>query len=115
MAELTRDDVLKSISEPEHEEDNAKIKAQAEAKLALVEVTGRQQYFALRSRWSWFIIGWITFLIGFNVYLTAMVGRGCWDFSEYEWFITAVTVETFLQVVGMGYIAVRFLFSHGKE
>jgi hypothetical protein len=32
LEELTRDDVLRSISEPEYEEDNAKLKAQAEAK-----------------------------------------------------------------------------------
>jgi hypothetical protein len=115
LVEVTREDVLASISTPEHDEDFGKAKAQADAKLALVEVQGRIQYFSLQNRWSWFIVGWITFLIGFNVLLTAMVGMGCWDFANYQWFVTAVTVETFLQVVGMGYVAVRFLFSHGPK
>lgn len=76
-----------------------------------VEIEGRKAYFKLRQTWSKCIISWITFLIIFNVILTALVGLGIMNFEKYQWFITAVTIETFLQIVGMGYIAVRFLFS----
>lgn len=76
-----------------------------------VELDGRRRYFELRHTWSAWIITWISVLILFNATLTALVGLGLLDFEKYQWFITAVTIETFLQIVGMGYIAVRFLFS----
>lgn len=56
---------------------------------------------------------WITALIAFNSLLAILVGTGCLDFTQMQWFITAVTVETFLQVVGLGYVAAKYLFSNG--
>lgn len=75
-----------------------------------IENDGREKFYALRNKWSSWIIFWISALICFNAALTVLVGLGALDFQNYEWFITVVTVETFLQIVGMGYIAVRFLF-----
>lgn len=83
------------------------------AEIEKVELNGRKDFFALRKRWSSWIIGWITALVVFNVLLTIVVGLGWLSFLEYEWFIIAVTVETFLQVVGLGAIAAKFLFSSG--
>ncbi len=79
-----------------------------------VELDGRKEFFRLRKLWSHWIVGWITALIVFNILLTFAVGLGFFDFAEYQWFVIAVTVETFLQIVGMGYIAVHFLFSNVK-
>lgn len=56
---------------------------------------------------------WISILILFNAALTICVGIDALEFASAPWFVTAVTVETFLQVIGLGYIAVRFLFSRG--
>jgi len=84
----------------------------------IIENEGRKSYFALRRRWSTWIIGWITSLVIFNIILT--VGCVIWvlcsaqaaaHFVVLRWFIIAVTVETFLQIVAMGHIAVKFLFS----
>jgi hypothetical protein len=86
------------------------VKGEAE----LIELDGRRKFFQLRTLWSRWIIGWISVLIGFNAFLTVLVGASILDFYKYQWFVTAVTVETFLQIVGMGYVAVRFLFSHQK-
>lgn len=80
-----------------------------------VELDGRKSFFDLRKNWSCWIIAWISILILFNIALTGLVGYGVLDFANYQWFITAITVETFLQIVGMGYIAVRFLFSNGTS
>jgi hypothetical protein len=79
----------------------------------LVEIEGRQRFFALRTQWSRVMIAWISVLIAFNCGLAIAVGAGKLDFIAYPWFITTVTVETFLQVVALGAIAVRFLFSSG--
>lgn len=80
----------------------------------LVELSGRTRFFKLRDTWSRWIIGWITVLIAFNILITLAVGLGCLDFEKYQWFITLVTVETFLQVIALGAIAVKYLFSDVK-
>lgn len=69
----------------------------------------------LRGRWSIFIIIWITCLTTFNCLVTVFVGFGSFHFEEYEWFITSVTMETFFEIIGMGYIAVHYLFSSGNN
>lgn len=53
---------------------------------------------------------WISFFIAFHLVLTMGVGLGWFDYREYQWLIPLITVENFLQVVGMGYIVVRFLY-----
>lgn len=110
----SRTEALKGIVEDsEQDTDPEKSKALTEAAAVAVEVMGRQRFFQLRDDWSWWIIFWISTLIGFNIILTALVGFGVLNFQNYQWFITAVTVETFLQIVGMGYVAVKYLFSDG--
>lgn len=84
----------------------------ASASAEQVEISGRQKYFELRGTWSTWIIGWISVLIVFNIALTLLVGFGCLDFQNYQWFITVVTIETFLQIVALGAIAVKYLFSN---
>ena len=85
--------------------------AEAEAELARTNVRGRQDFFELRKRWSTAIMCWISVLVCFNIALSVALGLGHLDFAGYDWFVTAVTVETFLQVVGLGFVAVRYLFS----
>lgn len=76
-----------------------------------IELDGRRKFFELRTQWSGWIIRWISVLIAFNIIVTLLVGLGCLDFKEYEWFITVVTVETFIQIIALGVIAVKYLFS----
>jgi hypothetical protein len=107
---ISRSDVQALTTSPS---DAGKDQAIADAARQEVETGGRKGFFDLRNRWSSAIIVWISILILFNAALTVMVGLGGLDFREYHWFITAVTVETFLQIVALGAIAVRFLFSSG--
>lgn len=53
---------------------------------------------------------WISSFLIFHVGLTIAVGLGRLDFLRYQWLIPLITVENFLQVVGMGYVVVRFLY-----
>ena len=76
-----------------------------------VELDGRTKFFQLRTTWSRWIIAWISALILFNMALAVFIGSGVLDFRDYQWFIAAVTVETFLQIVALGAIAVKYLFS----
>ncbi len=109
---LARSAALEAIIDESEQEEDAAIAGELVAgSQTAVEVIGRHRYFNLRDKWSRWITGWITGLIGFNVVLTFLVGFGVVDYTGYEWFIAAVTVQTFLQVVGLGYVAVRYLFA----
>jgi hypothetical protein len=83
----------------------------AEATAKAVEVDGRRRFFTLRDRWSTAIVRWIWILILFNIAITVAVGTKWLDFTNLQWFITAVLVQTFLQIVGLGIVAVKYLFS----
>jgi hypothetical protein len=107
---ISRADVQALTTSPT---DAGKDQAIAAAEREAVETGGRKGFFDLRKRWSTAIIIWISILILFNCALAVLVGYGTLDFTRYQWFITAVTVETFLQIVALGAIAVRFLFSSG--
>ncbi|OXE37397.1 MAG: hypothetical protein CGW95_01750 [Phenylobacterium zucineum] len=98
-----------------HETDATKDSDLLAAAKVRVEIDGRKQFFRLQKRWSDSITWWISGLIVFNATLTVLVGAGCLDFSRTPWFVTAVTVETFLQVVGLGYVAARYLFSNEQN
>lgn len=108
---ISREEAEKGISKTDNS-DAAKDQEIEDGELKRIEADGRKKYFLLRERWSNWIISWITALIGFNIVLTMFLGRGWLHFEDMQWFISAITVETFLQIVGLGYVAVRFLFSH---
>jgi hypothetical protein len=107
---ISRSDVQAIAATPDDVGKDAAISA---AERQSVETGGRRQFFDLRTQWSRWIIVWISVLILFNCALAVLVGLNGLNFRDYQWFITAVTVETFLQIVALGAIAVRFLFSSG--
>lgn len=113
MSEISRKQAQESIVGSPKQDDAGKDSAIAIGSAEAVEIDGRQKFFKMRGTWSCWIIAWITFLILFNAGLTVAVGLKGVDYANMQWFITAVTVETFLQIVGMGYVAVKFLFSRG--
>lgn len=111
----TRTEALGAIVDGLSETDDGKDLDLLAAERIRVEVEGRKQFFKLQKGWSDAITRWITGLIVFNAGLTVLVGLGWLNFSAAPWFVTAVTVETFLQVVGLGYVAARYLFSNDQN
>lgn len=75
-----------------------------------VELDGRRAFFKLRWQWSCAVMVWISCFLLFHITLTVAVGLGWLDFLQYQWLIPLITVENFLQIVGMGYVVVRFLY-----
>jgi hypothetical protein len=75
-----------------------------------VELDGRKAFFELRQQWSRAVMAWISCFLLFHIALTVAVGLGRLDFLQYQWLIPLITVENFLQIVGMGYVVVRFLY-----
>ncbi len=110
---ISRDNAVGSIQDDVQEEDAGKQEAVNNSSKEAVELDGRREFFRLRSKWSWAILIWISALVGFNMFLALGIGWGSLSFHTYEWFITAVTVETFFQIVGLGYVAAKFVFSRG--
>lgn len=115
MSALTRTEVQGAIVDGVTEEDESKNLDFLAAERVRVEVEGRKQFFQLQKGWSTSIIVWMSVLIAFNALLTILVGAGVLSFEAAPWFVTAVTVETFLQVVGLGYVAARYLFSNERN
>lgn len=107
---ITRKDAVNAVIGQTAPKDPEKELAEAEAELARVNVKGRSEYFSLRKKWSGWIIFWIATLIFFNVIITLAVGMEWLSYKGYEWFITAVIVQTFLEIVSLGAIAVAYLF-----
>lgn len=113
---VSREEALGSIVRNSLEdEDQGKQNQLLNAAAQAVEVSGRKKYFDLRDTWSKWIIRWITGLIIFNSIITIAVGFGWLDYGDYEWFITAVLIQTFLQIVGLGTLAVAYLFNDGSR
>lgn len=115
MSIPTRTQAQGAITDNVSETDEGKDLDLLAAEKVRVEVDGRKQFFKLQKGWSHAIMGWITTLIVFNAALTVLVGAGLLSFAGVPWFVTAVTVETFLQVVGLGYVAARYLFSNDQN
>lgn len=80
-----------------------------------VELDGRKQFFELRQKWSMDLSYWISTLIIFHIFLTFFIGLNLLNFEKYQWFIQILVVEDFLQIVGMGFIVVNFLYPYGKK
>jgi hypothetical protein len=98
--------VQSSKQELDPELEEAKIKAKKE----LIELDGRKQFFTLRSHWSVCIIIWISIFILFHISIAIFLGLGLLDFEKNRWFLPSLIIENFLQIIGMGYVVVKFLF-----
>jgi len=75
-----------------------------------IEASGREDYFKLRKEWSTFLKRLLGVLVAFQIILTILIGMGWLDFLNYKWFIGMVVVETFLQIAGMCFVVIWFLF-----
>lgn len=117
--ELLNPEIIEEQAEkepdPDINEDFKESKAKKNSLLDEIEAQGASSFYSLRSIWSFCIIVWITILIVFNMLLTVEIGEGKYNFKDYQWFITTVTAETFLQIVGLGYVAAHYLFSNKNK
>lgn len=83
---------------------------QLSADSARIELESRRKIIAMRSKWSWTIIVWISVLILFHIVVTILVGCNVLDFSKQKFLIQTVIGTNFLEIVGMGVIVIKFLY-----
>lgn len=72
---------------------------------------GVQQHYQHKGRWSRFLLWAIGCMIGYQMILLVLVGRGALDFKEYDWLLPALLVQNLAQIVGLAVYAVKHLFS----
>jgi hypothetical protein len=110
VSDLTLSAVRQQIGEPHHEVPLQFSDSANQARAEAIELAARNQFLELRSRWSIWLQIWISCLLVFQLGLTVCVGIGKFHFEQYQWFLSMVMVQSFGQIVGMGYIIVRFLY-----
>lgn len=71
---------------------------------------GEEEYYKLRNKWSWFIFGFVTFMLLFQLFLVCFIGFKWVDFRDYQTFLHLVIGQNFAQIIGMGVIVAKFLF-----
>jgi len=84
------------------------------ASLEGIELAGREQFFSLRKTWSWSLLIWMSVLLFLETVVTLLVGFGLLNYLEYKWFLITVFSETFLQIIAMGFVVVKFLYALGR-
>ena len=80
-----------------------------------VELHGKIKFYKLRTKWSWAILIWVSFILIFNVILVRNTGLGYWNFEKYGWLIKGIFGGNLVQIIGMGIIVVNFLFPSFKK
>lgn len=108
-AELLRSQALESASEVP---DNFRLQRK-QAQEEEAELRARLQFLDLQAHWSNWLIGWITGLLILQIILAISVGRDALNYEKYQWFLPMVIVQNFGQIIGMGYIIVKFLYPNG--
>jgi len=75
-----------------------------------IELEGRKDFFRLRKIWSICIILWITVFIAFHGGIALAVGFGHLNYENHQSILLTILAEDFLQILGMGYVIVKFLY-----
>jgi hypothetical protein len=105
---------LRSISPANINQDNDLVEIQSQKK-EQVELDGRIKFFNLRNHWSWFIFGWITSIIVFHITFVILIGCDVLHFSKQDWIIGATIIEGLLEITGMGWVVVKFLYPKSTQ
>jgi hypothetical protein len=81
----------------------------------IVELERRRQVLGLRATWSKWLIAWISFLLVFQAGLGVCIGSGLLSFEKHPNVLGFLLGQNFVQIVGMGYVVVKWLFPQKAE
>lgn len=97
------------------DDSDRKLQADATQRALETERKGREEYFKLRTQWSWFAFILLMTMILFQIVLIIGLGRNALVLKDHDLLLKMVIVENFLQIVGIALIVVRFLFPSVKD
>lgn len=109
--EVVRSDNTENKKDFLHTERDPYSKRDLDARMTHVRINGASDFYDLRKYWSLTLSLFIGFMLFSQFVITILLGCGLIDLEKYNTFLIIVVSENFLQVVGMGYIVVRFLFN----
>lgn len=75
-----------------------------------IHLDGVKTFYNQRKYWAYFIMGAIGLIILFDIILTVLVGLDILNFQKYKWFLEIVIGKTTLEIFGLAFLVVRFLF-----
>lgn len=75
-----------------------------------IHLDGISAFYMQRKYWSYFIMGAIAVIIVFDITLTAFVGCNILNYEKYSWFLEMVIGKTTLEIFGLAFLVVKFLF-----
>lgn len=76
---------------------------------AQVKLEGLKDYYLMRRAWGNFLRICLAVILGFNIVLVYMAGKGHLQFND-EWFLRIVLTTNLADIIGLVYLVVRFLF-----
>jgi len=71
---------------------------------------GLQRHYEHKSKWSYFLMAMMGFMLGFQSLLLWLVGAKIWDFTGYAWLLPALLAQNLAQIAGLCVIVVQSLF-----
>lgn len=74
------------------------------------KLAGLRDHFRHKKLWSWFLMGLMAFMVGFQSWLIWQVGIRHWNFMGYQWLLPTLMVQYLVQIVGLALFVVRSLF-----
>jgi len=103
---------------PERKQSHEDLLKSLEAQETLLRLQAERNafntYHDLRKQWAMILKKLLYSMVGFEAALTFSVGFGWLHFPS-QVFLNLIVGQTFLQIVGMCYIVVKFLFPNEKD
>lgn len=81
------------------------------SELKYTHLAGLQDHYRHKSKWSWFLMVLMLWMIAFQSLVIWKVGANKWDFSQYDWLPPALLAQNLAQIVGLAVFVVKSLFT----
>lgn len=75
-----------------------------------IHLDGVRTFYSHRKYWSIFIVVIIGIIILFDTALTVLVGCNILNYEKYNWLLETVIGKTTLEILGLAFLVVKFLF-----
>jgi hypothetical protein len=102
---------LNTPGKPDVAQELDALKENAVIERARIENWGTKEKYDLRNYWSWVLTVLLVGLVIFQGILVKRIGTGAWKFVGYETFLDAQAGVYFMQIVGMCYVVLKYLFN----
>lgn len=110
LKELIGSEETKNSEVVENIDDQRQAVSAQELKERETNRVGKEEYYKLRNKWSWFICTFVAFMLLFQLFMVCAIGFKWVDFKDYQTFLHLVIGQNFAQIIGMGIIVAKFLF-----